>query len=68
MSAKVGARVMQPDSAVQKASGQFVDLGDGLPEGISGINAMLNSMRPEVAAKLMTEFFNDLHVQPEGTQ
>lgn len=34
---------------------------DGLPEGTSGINAMLNAMPPEVAAKVMTEFFNDLY-------
>jgi sphinganine-1-phosphate aldolase len=34
---------------------------DGLPEGTSGINAMLNAMQPEVAAKVMTEFFNDLY-------
>ena len=53
---------------MQKASGQFVDLVDGLPEGTSGINAMLNAMQPEVAAKVMTEFFSDLHVQPEDTQ
>jgi glutamate/tyrosine decarboxylase-like PLP-dependent enzyme len=33
----------------------------GLPEGTSGINAMLNAMPPEVAAKVMTEFFNDLY-------
>jgi len=42
--------------------------GDGLPEGTSGINAMLSAMQPEVAAKVMTEFFSDLHVQPESTQ
>jgi glutamate/tyrosine decarboxylase-like PLP-dependent enzyme len=36
--------------------------GDGLPEGTTGINAMLDAMRPEVAAKVMTEFFNDLYV------
>ncbi len=40
---------------------------DGLPQGTSGINAMLNAMRPEVAAKVMTEFFNDLYVQPGST-
>ena len=35
---------------------------DGLPEGTTGINTMLNAMRPDVAAKVMTEFFNDLYV------
>jgi glutamate/tyrosine decarboxylase-like PLP-dependent enzyme len=35
---------------------------DGLPEGTTGINTMLNPMKPEVAAKVMTEFFNDLYV------
>jgi sphinganine-1-phosphate aldolase len=35
---------------------------DGLPEGTTGINTMLNAMKPEVAAKVMTEFFNDLYV------
>ena len=35
---------------------------DGLPEGTTGINSMLNAMKPEVAAKVMTEFFNDLYV------
>jgi hypothetical protein len=28
------------------------------------INSMLNAMKPEVAAKVMTEFFNDLYVAP----
>lgn len=41
---------------------------DGLPEGTSAINAMLDAMRPEVAAKVMTEFFNDLYVSPSGRQ
>jgi sphinganine-1-phosphate aldolase len=35
---------------------------DGLPEGTTMINSMLNAMKPEVAAKVMTEFFNDLYV------
>lgn len=35
---------------------------DGLPEGTTGINAMLDAMQPAVAAKVMTEFFNDLYV------
>lgn len=34
---------------------------NGLPEGTTGINTMLNAMKPEVAAKVMTEFFNDLY-------
>jgi glutamate/tyrosine decarboxylase-like PLP-dependent enzyme len=34
---------------------------DGLPEGTAQINALLNAMKPEVAAKVMTEFFNDLY-------
>jgi sphinganine-1-phosphate aldolase len=37
---------------------------DGLPEGTTMINSMLNAMKPEVAAKVMTEFFNDLYVAP----
>ena len=37
---------------------------DGLPEGTSAINAMLDAMQPEVAGLVMTEFFNDLYVQP----
>jgi sphinganine-1-phosphate aldolase len=36
---------------------------DGLPEGTTQINSILNAMKPEVAAKVMTEFFNDLYVQ-----
>ncbi len=35
---------------------------DGLPEGTTAINSMLNAMKPEVAQKVMTEFFNDLYV------
>ncbi len=38
--------------------------GAGLPEGTAPINLMLNAMRPEVAGLVMTEFFNDLYVQP----
>jgi sphinganine-1-phosphate aldolase len=37
---------------------------DGLPEGTTQINTILNAMKPEVAAKVMTEFFNDLYVAP----
>ncbi len=37
---------------------------DGLPEGTTAINLMLNAMKPEVAGIVMTEFFNDLYVQP----
>lgn len=37
---------------------------DGLPEGTTAINLMLNAMKPEVAGMVMTEFFNDLYVQP----
>lgn len=37
---------------------------EGLPEGTAPINLMLNAMRPEVAGIVMTEFFNDLYVQP----
>jgi glutamate/tyrosine decarboxylase-like PLP-dependent enzyme len=35
--------------------------GGGLPDGTTMINSMLNAMKPEVAAKVMTEFFNDLY-------
>jgi hypothetical protein len=31
-------------------------------DGTTGISTMLNAMKPEVAAKVMTEFFNDLYV------
>ncbi len=34
---------------------------EGLPEGTTQINSILNAMKPEVAAKVMTEFFNDLY-------
>jgi len=34
----------------------------GLPEGTTGINMMLDAMQPDVAAKVMTAFFNDLYV------
>lgn len=34
---------------------------DGLPATTSGINAMLDAMQPAVAAKVMTEFFNNLY-------
>ncbi|WP_448582846.1 pyridoxal phosphate-dependent decarboxylase family protein [Thermaurantiacus sp.] len=37
---------------------------DGLPEGTAPINLMLDAMPPEVAGIVMTEFFNDLYVQP----
>jgi sphinganine-1-phosphate aldolase len=37
---------------------------DGLPAGTTMINSMLNAMKPEVAAKVMTEFFNDLYAVP----
>ncbi|QMW22149.1 pyridoxal phosphate-dependent decarboxylase family protein [Sandaracinobacteroides saxicola] len=39
---------------------------EGLPEGTTAINEMLNAMQPEVAAKVMTEFFNDLYVSPKA--
>ncbi|MFQ3664722.1 MAG: aspartate aminotransferase family protein [Sphingomonadaceae bacterium] len=37
---------------------------NGLPEGTAPINLMLDAMNPEVAGMVMTEFFNDLYVQP----
>lgn len=40
--------------------------GEGLPEGTTAINLMLDAMKPEVAAIVMTEFMNDLYVQPKG--
>jgi hypothetical protein len=33
---------------------------EAIPEGAT----MINSMKPEVAAKVVTEFFNDLYVAP----
>jgi len=40
--------------------------GEGLPEGTAPINLMLDAMQPEVAGLVMTEFFNDLYVQPRA--
>jgi sphinganine-1-phosphate aldolase len=38
---------------------------DGLPkDGTATINALLNAMGPELAAKVMTEYFNDLYAPP----
>ena len=37
---------------------------DGLPASTTSINLMLDAMKPEVAGMVMTEFFNDLYVQP----
>lgn len=56
---------LTPEQFTPELYGQLMAMGgaaDGLPEGTTGINAMLNAMRPEVAAKVMTEFFNDLYV------
>lgn len=40
--------------------------GEGLPEGTTAINLMLDAMKPEVAAIVMTEFMNDLYAIPAG--
>jgi len=43
--------------------------GSGLPEeGTAPINEILNSMKPELAAKLMTEYFNELYVPPRASE
>jgi hypothetical protein len=44
---------------------EMAGTADGLPEGTAPINGMLNAMKPEVAGLVMTEFFNDLYVQPK---
>jgi sphinganine-1-phosphate aldolase len=51
-----------PDSYRQLMA--MAGTSEGLPEGTTMINSMLNAMKPEVAAKVMTEFFNDLYVAP----
>ncbi len=41
---------------------------DGLPEGTTTINLMLDAMKPEVAGLVMTEFFNELYVPPRDPE
>jgi sphinganine-1-phosphate aldolase len=63
MKAMLGA--LEADSFTPETYRQLMaaaGASDGLPEGTTGINTMLNAMKPEVAAKVMTEFFNDLYV------
>jgi glutamate/tyrosine decarboxylase-like PLP-dependent enzyme len=60
---------LQPESFTPDTYRQMMAMAGagsdgGLPQGTAGINAMLDAMQPEVAAKVMTEFFNDLYVQP----
>lgn len=43
----------------------FAGTGDGLPEGTTAINLMLDAMPPEVAGIVMTEFMNDLYALPQ---
>ena len=65
MVAMLGA--IEPESFTPEAYRQLMaaaGTSDGLPEGTTQINAILNAMKPEVAAKVMSEFFNDLYVQP----
>ena len=62
---------LTPEQFTPETYNQLMAMGgaaDGLPEGTTGINSMLNAMQPEVAAKVMTEFFNDLYVQIEGAE
>lgn len=62
MKAMLGA--IEADNFTPEAYQQLMQAAgtaDGLPEGTTAINAMLNAMKPEVAAKVMTEYFNDLY-------
>jgi hypothetical protein len=43
----------------------FAGTSDGLPEGTTAINLMLDAMPPEVAGIVMTEFMNDLYALPQ---
>jgi glutamate/tyrosine decarboxylase-like PLP-dependent enzyme len=57
-----------PDSFTPETYTQLMAMAgtsDGLPEGTAPINLMLDAMKPEVAGIVMTEFFNDLYVQPK---
>jgi glutamate/tyrosine decarboxylase-like PLP-dependent enzyme len=55
----IEADAFTPDSYRQLMAAAGTE--GGLPEGTTMINSMLNAMKPEVAAKVMTEFFNDLY-------
>lgn len=65
MAAMLGS--FTPDSFTPETYTQLMAMAgtsDGLPEGTAPINLMLDAMKPEVAGIVMTEFFNDLYVQP----
>jgi glutamate/tyrosine decarboxylase-like PLP-dependent enzyme len=58
---------LDPATFTPEAYRQLMEMAgtaDGLPEGTTAINLMLDAMKPEVAGIVMTEFFNDLYVQP----
>lgn len=66
MAAMLGS--FTPDSFTPQTYTQLMAMAgtsDGLPEGTAPINLMLDAMKPEVAGIVMTEFFNDLYVQPK---
>lgn len=66
MAAMLGS--FTPDSFTPESYAQLMAMAgtsNGLPEGTAPINLMLDAMKPEVAGLVMTEFFNDLYVQPK---
>jgi glutamate/tyrosine decarboxylase-like PLP-dependent enzyme len=66
MAAMLGS--FTPDSFTPETYTQLMAMAgtsNGLPEGTAPINLMLDAMKPEVAGIVMTEFFNDLYVQPK---
>ncbi len=68
MRARLGA--LTPETFTPETYRQLMALAgtsEGLPEGTAPINLMLDAMKPEVAGRVMTEFFNDLYAQPRGT-
>lgn len=66
MAAMLGS--FTPESFTPESYTQLMAMAgtsNGLPEGTAPINLMLDAMKPEVAGLVMTEFFNDLYVQPK---
>lgn len=58
---------LRPEDMTAETFGRLMaaaGTSDGLPEGTATINLMLDAMQPDVAGLVMTEFFNDLYVQP----